>query len=180
MSAIYKEIKDGRVLVSKERLQRKVKQMARRISREYTGKNPVLVGVLRGSFVFMADLLREITIPVEVDFIAVASYNGGTRSSGVVRLNQDLSTNIQGRHVILVEDIVDSGLTLSYLIKNLKTRRPRSLAVCTLLDKKERRRAEVPVKYRGFVIPDKFVVGYGLDHNQRYRNLPYVSWIEED
>jgi hypoxanthine phosphoribosyltransferase len=154
--------------------------MARRISREYTGKNPVLVGVLRGSFVFMADLLREITIPVEVDFIAVASYNGGTRSSGVVRLNQDLSTNIQGRHVILVEDIVDSGLTLSYLIKNLKTRRPRSLAVCTLLDKKERRRAEVPVKYRGFVIPDKFVVGYGLDHNQRYRNLPYVSWIEED
>jgi hypoxanthine phosphoribosyltransferase len=180
MPAIYKEIKNGRVLVSRERLQRKVKQIARRVSREYAGKNPVLVGVLRGSFVFMADLLREINIPVEVDFIAVASYNGGTRSSGVVRLNQDLSTNIQGRHVILVEDIVDSGLTLSYLIKNLKTRRPKSLAVCALLDKKERRQAEVPVKYRGFIIPDRFVVGYGLDHNQRYRNLPYVSWIEED
>lgn len=168
------------MLISRAKIQAKVKQMARKISSDYKGKDPVLVGVLRGSFIFMADLLREISIPVEVDFIAVASYNGGTRSSGVVRMNQDLSSSITGRHVILVEDIVDSGLTLSYLLKNLKTRRPASLEVCTLLDKKERRKVQVPVKYKGFNIPDKFVVGYGLDHKQRYRNLPHVSWIEEE
>lgn len=154
--------------------------MARMISGDYRGKDPVLVGVLSGSFVFMADLLREISIPAEADFIAVASYDGGTKTAGIVRLTQDLFTNIQGRHVILVEDIVDSGLTLSYLLKNLKTRRPASIAVCALLNKKKRRQAQVPVKYKGFNIPDKFVVGYGLDHKQRYRNLPYVSWIEEE
>ena len=180
MPGIHKKIKSHKVLISKTRIQAKVKQLARKISSDYQGKDPVLVGVLRGSFIFMADLLREISIPVEVDFIAVASYNGGTKSSGVVRLNQDLSTGITGRHVILVEDIVDSGLTLSYLINNLKTRRPASLEVCTLLDKKDRRRAQVPVKYKGFNIPDKFVVGYGLDHKQLYRNLPHVSWIEEE
>jgi len=177
---VNKELKTRRVLISKARIQAKVKQMARKISADYRGKDPVLVGVLRGSFIFMADLLRELSIPVEVDFIAVASYNGGTKSSGVVRLNQDLSTGITGRHVILVEDIVDSGLTLSYLLNNLKTRRPASLEVCTLLDKKDRRRMQVPVKYKGFNIPDKFVVGYGLDHNQLHRNLPYISWIEEE
>ena len=180
MPEIHKKLKTDRVLISKARIQARVKQMARKISADYRGNDPVLVGVLRGSFVFMADLLREISIPVEVDFIAVASYGNGTRSGGVVRLNQDLSSAITGRHVILVEDIVDSGLTLSYLLKNLKTRRPASIEVCTLLDKEDRRKIKVPVKYKGFKIPDKFVVGYGLDHKQRYRNLPYVSWIEEE
>ncbi len=175
-----KKLKTRRVLISKARIQAKVKQMARKISSDYKGKDLVLVGVLRGSFVFMADLLREISIPVEVDFIAVASYKGSTRTSGVVRLNHDLSTGIRGRHVLLLEDIVDSGLTLSYLLKNLRTRRPASLEVCTLLEKKDRRRMQVPVKYKGFNIPDKFVVGYGLDHNQLHRNLPYISWIEEE
>jgi len=173
-------MKTHKVLISKTRIQSRVKQMARKISSDYRGKELVLVGVLRGSFVFMADLLREISIPVEVDFIAVASYGNSTRTGGVVRLNQDLSSTITGRHVILVEDIVDSGLTLSYLLNNLKTRRPASIDVCTLLDKKDRRRARVPVKYKGFNIPDKFVVGYGLDYKQRYRNLPYISWIEEE
>lgn len=173
-------MKTPKVLISRARIQAKVKQMARKISSDFKGKDPVLVGVLRGSFVFMADLLRDISIPVEVDFIAVASYSNGTKSAGVVRLNQDLSSSITGRHVLLVEDIVDSGLTLSYLLKNLKTRRPASLEVCTLLDKKERRKVQVPVKYKGFNIPDKFVVGYGLDYKQRYRNLPHVSWIEEE
>ncbi|MDO9390931.1 MAG: hypoxanthine phosphoribosyltransferase [bacterium] len=175
-----KELKTSRVLISKARIQSKVKQMARKISSDYKGKDLILVGVLRGSFVFMADLVREISIPVEVDFIAVASYKGSTRTSGVVRLNHDLSTGIRGRHVLLLEDIVDSGLTLSYLLKNLRTRRPASIEVCTLLEKKDRRRMPVPVKYKGFNIPDKFVVGYGLDHNQLHRNLPYISWIEEE
>ena len=175
-----KELKTRRVLISKARIQAQVKKMARKISADYQGKDLVLVGVLRGSFVFMADLLREISIPVEVDFIAAASYKGNTKTSGVVRLNRDLSTGIRGRHVLLLEDIVDSGLTLSHLIKNLKTRRPASIEVCTLLDKKDRRRMPVPVKYKGFNIPDKFVVGYGLDHNQLHRNLPYISWIEEE
>jgi hypoxanthine phosphoribosyltransferase len=173
-------MKTARVLISKARIQARVKQLARKISADYRGRDPVLVGVLRGSFVFMADLLREISIPVEVDFIAVSSYGNGTKSGGVVRLNQDLSSTITGRHVILVEDIVDSGLTLTYLLNNLKTRRPGSIEVCTLLDRKDRRQARVPVKYKGFNISDKFVVGYGLDYKQRYRNLPYVSWIEEE
>lgn len=175
-----KELKTRRVLISKARIQAQVKKMARKISADYQGKDLVLVGVLRGSFVFMADLVREISIPMEVDFIAVASYKGSTRTSGVVRLNHDLSTGIRGRHVLLLEDIVDSGLTLSYLLKNLRTRRPASIEVCTLLEKKDRRRMRVPVKYKGFNIPDKFVVGYGLDHNQLHRNLPYISWIEEE
>lgn len=174
------EEKEFRVLISEKRLKQRIAQLGRKISRDYRGKRPVLVGVLRGAFVFLADLLRRIDIPAEVDFISVASYGDAKKSSGVVRLLQDLNTNIKGRHVILVEDIVDTGITLSYLIHNLRTRHPASLEVCTLLDKFEKRQAKVPLKYVGFPIPDKFVVGYGLDYAQQYRNLPYISWVRED
>ncbi|MDQ7798693.1 MAG: hypoxanthine phosphoribosyltransferase [Candidatus Edwardsbacteria bacterium] len=169
------------ILISREQIQQRILELGREISRDYPDKNPVLVGVLRGSFVFLADLIRAVTIPLEVDFISVASYGSQKNSSGVVRLLQDLNTNIKGRDVILVEDIVDSGITLSYLIDNLKTRDPASLVICALLDKKERRQKEPGIlKYVGFTIPDKFVIGYGLDHAQQYRNLPYVSWVEEE
>ncbi len=168
-----------RTLISRSRLQRRIAVLGKRISRDYRDKRPVLVGVLRGSFVFLADLIRAIDTPVEVDFISVGSYGDATASSGVVRLLQDLGTSIKGRHVILVEDIVDTGLTLHYLIDNLRTREPRSLAVCALLDKRVKRRVRVPLKYAGFVIPDRFVVGYGLDHAQLHRNIPHISWIEE-
>ncbi|OGF06535.1 MAG: hypoxanthine phosphoribosyltransferase [Candidatus Edwardsbacteria bacterium RIFOXYD12_FULL_50_11] len=169
------------ILISREQIQQRILELGREISRDYPDKNPVLVGVLRGSFVFLADLIRAVTIPLEVDFISVESYGSQTNSSGVVRLLQDLNTNIKGRDVILVEDIVDTGITLSYLIDNLKTRNPASLVICALLDKKERRQKEPGIlKYVGFTIPDKFVIGYGLDHAQQYRNLPYVSWVEEE
>jgi len=169
------------ILFSREQIQQRIAEMGRQISDDYLGRNPVLVGVLRGSFVFLADLIRAISIPLEVDFISVASYGSQKNSSGVVRLLQDLNTNIKGRDVLLVEDIVDTGITLSYLIDNLKTRNPASLVICALLDKKERRQKESGIlKYVGFTIPDKFVIGYGLDHAQQYRNLPYVSWVEEE
>lgn len=166
-------------LITRAQLQRRIAALGRKISRDYRGKRPVLVGVLRGSFVFLADLIREIDIPVEVDFISVESYGNATTSSGVVRMLQDLNTSVKGRHVILVEDIVDTGLTLHYLIDNLRTREPASLVICALLDKREKRKVRVPLKYAGFVIPDKFVVGYGLDHAQLHRNIPHISWIEE-
>jgi hypoxanthine phosphoribosyltransferase len=174
---------DGRmrVLISREQIGRRIEELGREIAADYRGRRPILVGVLRGSFVFLADLIRAIGLPLEVDFISVASYGGQTNSSGVVRLLQDLNTNIKGRDVILVEDIVDTGITLSYLIDNLKTRDPASLVICALLDKRERRQKDPgELKYVGFPIPDKFVVGYGLDHAQQYRNLPYVSWVEEE
>ncbi len=168
-----------KTLISTEQLAQRTRELGSRISQDYKGKRPILVGVLRGSFVFLADLVRAIDIPVEVDFISVESYGNATTSSGVVRMLQDLNTSIKGRHVILVEDIVDTGLTLHYLIDNLKTREPESLVICTMLDKHEKRKVKVPLKYTGFVIPDKFVVGYGLDHAQLHRNIPHISWIEE-
>ncbi|HTY08588.1 MAG TPA: hypoxanthine phosphoribosyltransferase [Candidatus Edwardsbacteria bacterium] len=168
-----------RTLLSKQRIAKRIRELGRDISRDYGGKRPILVGVLRGSFVFLADLIRAIDIPIEVDFISVESYGNATASSGVVRMLQDLNTSIKGRHVILVEDIVDTGLTLHYLIDNLKTREPASLVICTLLDKRERRKVKVPLRYAGFVIPDKFVVGYGLDFAQLHRNIPHITWIEE-
>jgi hypoxanthine phosphoribosyltransferase len=168
-------------LITSEQIQKRISEMGKEISRDYEGKTPVLVGVLRGSFVFLADLIRSIETPLEVDFISVESYGNQTNSSGVVRLLQDLNTNIRGRDVILVEDIIDTGITLSYLVENIKTRGPRSLVICALLDKKERRKKDPGIiKYVGFPIPDKFVIGYGLDHAQQYRNLPYVSWVEEN
>ncbi len=166
-------------IISKEKLKRKVKDLASQISKDYKGRNPILVGILKGSFVFLADLIREMKIPHEMDFISVASYGSRKKASGVVRLLKDLSTNIEGKDVIIVEDIIDSGLTLNYIRNNLLTRNPKSLEVVTLLDKKKRRKMKIPLKYVGFSIPNSFVVGYGLDYDEQYRNLPYIAELEE-
>ena len=164
-----------RVLFSEEQLAQRVKEIAARIDADYAGKEPLLVSVLRGSFVFMADLVRQITLPCTVDFMAVSSYGSGTTSSGQVKIIKDLSEPIEGRDVLVVEDILDSGNTLSYLLKLLEARHPASIRLCTLLDKPERRTKPVAVQYTGFTIPDEFVVGYGLDYDEKYRNLPYIG-----
>jgi hypoxanthine phosphoribosyltransferase len=169
----------GEVLVSSEDLERRVRELGVEISRDYEGQDLVMIGVLKGAVLFLADLMRELTVPCEVDFMAVSSYGSATDSSGVVRILKDLDTSISGRDVLLVEDIVDSGLTLHYLLKNLRAREPASLEVCALLTKPERRRIELPIRYVGFEIPNRFAIGYGLDHAQRYRNLRYVAALEE-
>ena len=165
----------GEVLVSSEALQRRVRELGRDISRDYAGRPLLLVGVLKGAVFFLSDLMRWIDIPVEVDFMAVASYGSATDSSGVVRILKDLDAAIEGRDVLIVEDIVDSGLTLQYLLRNLGSRNPASLEVCALLTKPDRRKVELPTRYVGFEIPNTFAIGYGLDHAERYRNLPYVA-----
>jgi len=165
----------GEVLVSAEDLARRVAELGEQISSDYAGRAPVMVGVLKGAVLFIADLMRALTVPCEVDFMAVSSYGSATDSSGVVRILKDLDSSIEGRDVLLVEDIVDSGLTLHYLLKNLGAREPSSLEVCALLTKPERRRVEDPIRYVGFEIPNRFAIGYGLDHAQRYRNLPFVA-----
>lgn len=162
------------ILIKEEDILKKVGDLGKEINKDYKDKNPILVGVLKGAFVFMADLLREIEIPVEVDFLSIHSYDG-RESSGVVRITHDLSLNIQDRHVILIEDIIDTGRTINYILENLKTRRPLSLSVCALLNKKEDRIIDVPVKYTGFEIPGVFVIGYGLDYSNKYRNLRYIG-----
>jgi hypoxanthine phosphoribosyltransferase len=162
------------VLLTEEQLRSRIAEMAAAISRDYQGKPLKLVGVLKGSFVFMADLARAIDLPVKVDFIGTTSYQG-TKSSGVVRITNDLSWPIAGEHVLLVEDIVDTGLTMQYLLSNLETRGPASVKVCALLHKPTRAKVEVPIAYKGFDIPDAFVVGYGLDWDGRLRNLPYIG-----
>ncbi|HEX7320242.1 MAG TPA: hypoxanthine phosphoribosyltransferase [bacterium] len=162
------------VLIKEEDVIKKVKDIGALINSDYRGKNPVLIGVLKGAFVFLADLLRELEIPHELDFLAISSYSGKT-SRGIVKISADLSINIEDRDVILVEDIVDTGCTLHYILENLKTRQPRSLAVCALLNKKENRRTEIPLTYVGFTIPSVFVVGYGLDYENQYRNLRYIG-----
>ena len=167
-----------RVLFTEEQLQARVAEIAAQIDRDYAGKQPLLVSVLRGSFVFMADLVRRITLPCTVDFIAVSSYGSGTTSSGQVKIVKDLSEQIEGKDVIVVEDILDSGNTLSYLLKLLEARHPASIRLCTLLDKPERRTKPVAVQYSGFSIPDEFVVGYGLDYDEKYRNLPYIGVLK--
>jgi hypoxanthine phosphoribosyltransferase len=167
-----------RTIVSQEAIQEKVQKLGRRISSDYRDKNPVLVTILKGGVIFLADLIRHISIPVQLDFMALSSYGGSTESSGVVRILQDLSTNISGRHVIVIEDIVDTGLTLNYILENLKTRHPASLKVCALLDKRRRHRLSIAVDYLGFVIPDVFVVGYGLDLGEHHRNIPYVVAVD--
>ena len=166
------------VLIKEADIKKKIKQIGGLINSDYRDKNPVLIGVLKGAFVFLADLLREINIPLEVDFLSIHSYDG-TQSSGVVRITHDLSLNIEDRHVILVEDIIDTGQTVSYILDNLKTRKPLSLVVCALLNKKERRVVEVPLAYVGFTIPGMFVVGYGLDYDNRYRNLKYIGVLDD-
>jgi hypoxanthine phosphoribosyltransferase len=168
----------GEVLVAPEDLQRRVRELAEAISRDYAGRPLLLVGVLKGAVFFLSDLMRFIDIPVEVDFMAVASYGSATDSSGVVRILKDLDIPIEGRDVLIVEDIVDSGLTLQYLLRNLGSRNPASLEVCALLTKPDRRKVDLPTRYVGFEIPDRFVIGYGLDYAERHRNLPFVAVLE--
>jgi hypoxanthine phosphoribosyltransferase len=167
------------VLIDEESLQRRITELGEEISADYAGRDLLLVGVLKGAVFFMADLMRRLAIPCEIDFMAISSYGAATDSSGVVRILKDLDINIEGRDVLVVEDIIDSGLTLSYLIRNLESREPGSLEVCALLTKPTRREIDVPVRYVGFEIPNKFVVGYGLDFGERYRNLPYVGVLSE-
>jgi hypoxanthine phosphoribosyltransferase len=169
----------GEVLVESDDLQRRVRELAAEIDRDYADRDLVLIGVLKGAVMFMADLMRDLETPCEVDFMAVSSYGSATDSSGVVRILKDLDSSIAGRDVLLIEDIVDSGLTLHYLLKSLRAREPRSLEVCALLTKPERRRVDLPIRYVGFEIPNRFAIGYGLDHAQRYRNLRYVAALEE-
>jgi hypoxanthine phosphoribosyltransferase len=166
------------ILVDADALQRRVAELGEEISADYTGRDLLLIGVLKGAVFFMADLMRRLTVPCEIDFMAVASYGASTDSSGVVRILKDLDINIEGRDVLVVEDIIDSGLTLSYLMRNLEARNPGTLEVCALLTKPERREIEVPVRYVGFEIPNRFVIGYGLDFAERYRNLPYVGVLD--
>jgi hypoxanthine phosphoribosyltransferase len=170
----------GEILLDEERIQERVRELGREISIDYAGRELLLVGVLKGAVFFMADLMRSITVPCEIDFMAISSYGASTDSSGVVRILKDLDINIEGRHVLVVEDIIDSGLTLSYLLRNLESREPASLEVCALLTKPERREIEVEVGYVGFEIPNRFVIGYGLDFAERYRNLRYVGVLHDE
>ena len=169
----------GEILVPADDLARRVGELAEEISRDYAGKDLVLIGVLKGAVFFLSDLMRHLEIPVEVDFMAVASYGSATKSSGVVRILKDLDAAIEGRDVLIVEDIVDSGLTLQYLLRNLAGRNPSSLEVCALLIKPERNKTDFMPRYLGFRIPNRFAIGYGLDHAERYRNLPYVAALKQ-
>lgn len=168
------------ILIPEEALGARIRELGRQISRDYEGKEPLLVGILTGAVLFMSDLLRAITIHCQVDFMATSSYADGTTSSGIVRILKDLDQSIEGRHVIVVDDIIDTGLTMDYLLETLKTRYPASLRVCALLDKVPRRLRYVPLDYRGFEIPDKFVVGYGLDFAGRYRNVPFICVLKPE
>jgi hypoxanthine phosphoribosyltransferase len=170
----------GEILIDEEALKERIRELGREISADYEGRDLLLVGVLKGAVFFMADLMREIAVPCEIDFMAISSYGAATDSSGVVRILKDLDINIEGRHVLVVEDIIDSGLTLSYLMRNLEAREPATLEVCALMTKPERREIDVPVRYIGFEIPNRFVIGYGLDFAERYRNLPYVAVLADD
>ena len=167
------------VLVGAEALAARIDELGEQLSADYAGRDLLLVGVLKGAVFFMADLVRRITVPCEIDFMAVSSYGNSTDSSGVVRILKDLDANIEGRHVVIVEDIVDSGLTLSYLVRNLQARGPASLEVCALLTKPDRREANIDCRYVGFEIPNRFAIGYGLDYGERYRSLPFVAALNE-
>jgi hypoxanthine phosphoribosyltransferase len=169
----------GEILVQPDELKERVRSLGEAVSVEYADRDMLLIGVLKGAVFFLADLMRHIDIPCEVDFMAVSSYGSATDSSGVVRIIKDLDTPIEGRHVLIVEDIVDSGLTLQYLMRNLGARNPATLDVCALLTKPDRRKVELPIRFVGFEIPDRFAIGYGLDFAERYRNLPYVAALED-
>jgi hypoxanthine phosphoribosyltransferase len=168
----------ARTLIDEHTLRNRVAEIGAEISTDYAGRDLLLVGVLKGAVFFMADLMRQLTIPCEVDFMAISSYGASTDSSGIVRILKDLDINIEGRDVLVVEDIIDSGLTLSYLVRTLEARQPASLEICALLTKPDRREIVVPVRYTGFEIPNEFVIGYGLDYDERYRNLPYVGVLD--
>jgi hypoxanthine phosphoribosyltransferase len=168
------------ILIDEVSLQARIAELGDEISEDYRGRDLLLLGVLKGAVFFMADLMRRLSVPCEIDFMAISSYGAATDSSGVVRILKDLDINIAGRHVLVVEDIIDSGLTLSYLVRNLEAREPASLEVCALMTKPDRRQIEVDVRYVGFEIPNRFVIGYGLDFAERYRNLPYVAVLHPD
>jgi hypoxanthine phosphoribosyltransferase len=182
LSAFQTEVERGvsEILIEEDALRERIAELGADISADYAGKDLLLIGVLKGAVFFMADLMRQITVPCEVDFMAISSYGASTDSSGVVRILKDLDESIEGRNVLVVEDIIDSGLTLSYLKRTLGARQPASLEVCALLTKPERREVDVPVRYIGFEIPNRFVVGYGLDFAERYRNLRYVGILADD
>lgn len=169
-----------KVLIDEPTLKKKVKELGAQINEDYSDTDLVLISVLRGSFIFVADICRELTVPVVFDFMAVSSYGDSKVSSGIVRITKDLEFSIEGREVLIIEDIVDSGRTLNYLVKNLKARSPRNIEICALLDKDVPRKMENRVKYKGFDIPNKFVVGYGLDYAERYRNIPFIGYIENE
>jgi len=175
---MHKDI--GQVLFDEQAIKERVQELGRDIAADFEGKNPMLIGVLKGSFVFMADLVRAVDIPCQLEFLGVSSYGNKSETTGAVRITRDLETDIEGRHIIVIEDILDSGLTLSYLMGYLQGRNPASIEICTLLDKPERRRVPVSPRYMGFQIPDAFVVGYGLDFAERYRNLPYIGILKPE
>lgn len=180
MTMVDLEADVAEILIDEEPLQVRIDELGREISADYEGRDLLLVGVLKGAIFFLADLMRRLTVPCEIDFMAISSYGDGTDSSGVVRILKDLDASIAGRDVLVVEDIIDSGLTLSYLMRSLTAREPASLEVCALLTKPERREIEIPVRYVGFDIPNKFVIGYGLDYAERYRNLPYIGVLRPE
>ena len=168
------------IVISEEQLQERVRELGTQISIDYASKCPVLVGVLKGVLFLMADLLRVITVPVEVDFLAVSSYSPEARERGVVRLVKDLEIPVYGRHVLFIEDVIDTGLTLNYLLRSLRERKPASLEVCVLFNKPSHRLINIPILYKGFDLPDRFVVGYGLDHQEKYRNLPFIGLLKAE
>lgn len=168
------------ILIGSDEIRNRVKELGSQISRDYAGKELVLVGVLKGGFVFLADLMREITIPVDMDLIAVSSYGAATKSSGVVRILKDIDVNVTGKHVLIVEDLVDTGLTLRYLKDLFRTRGPESVRICTAFDKPSRRKVDIQVEYGGMTVPDKFIVGYGLDYAGKYRNLPDIRTLKPE
>lgn len=178
MKDMQEDIKE--VLFSEEKLRKKIKEIGNQVSKDYNGKDLMLVGILKGSVPFMADLMKEITISCTMDFMAVSSYGNSTTTSGIVRILKDLDFEIEGKHVLIVEDIIDSGTTLSYLIEYLKGRKPASIEIACLLSKPERRKVEIQTKYIGFTVPDYFLVGYGLDYAEKYRNLPYIGILKEE
>ena len=170
----------SQILYTSEEIEQKITELAKSISEDYQKKFPVLVGVLKGVFIFMADLMRKLSIDCEVDFLAISNYSNDARNRGVVRLVKDLDIPIEGRHVLFIEDVIDTGLTLNYLLRNLRERNPASLEVCTLFDKPTHRLINLPIQYKGFELPDKFIVGYGLDFYERYRNLPEVGILKAE
>ncbi|HEX6606555.1 MAG TPA: hypoxanthine phosphoribosyltransferase [Chloroflexia bacterium] len=169
-----------KVLIDDAAVQAKIRELGTQITADYAGKDLLLVGVLRGALLFIVDLARQIDLPLEMDFMAISSYGAATETSGVVRILKDLDTAIEGRHVLIVEDIIDSGLTLNYIVEHLRNRNPASIKICALLNKPSRRRVDVRIDYHGFDIPDEFVVGYGLDYRQRYRNVPFVGVLKPE
>ena len=175
---MHKDIK--KILIEEKELQAKVAELGAKITEDYKGKDLLIICVLKGAVIFTSDLIKRIDLPLDIDFMAISSYGANTKSSGVVRILKDLDMSIEGKHVLIVEDIIDSGLTLAYMIENLKSRGPESVEICTILDKKERRTIDLDIKYTGFVVPDEFVVGYGLDYAEKYRNLPYIAVLKEE